>query len=341
MVDQPAGCSCGVPVRPPGAARRDLLGAGGRRRPGGLPAPVPGQPGGAAHAVPQHGVDVARDDRRGRGPPLPGVRGGRRGTPGVSGAQPLAGHVALVTGSGSSSGIGFACARRLGMLGARVALTSTTERVHLRAAELEAEGIPATGRVADLTDPDQAAGLVAAAVADHGPVTILVNNAGMTSLASPEGPVATTEMSDEQWERGLHRNVSTAFYVSRAALPAMRDAGYGRIVNVASTSGPVSAYPNDAAYHAAKAAMLGLTRALAVETASRGVTVNAVAPGWIATGSATEHELAAGRRTPVGRSGTPEEVAAVVAFLAAPDAGYVTGQLIIVDGGNSIAEDHT
>ncbi|WP_243422287.1 SDR family NAD(P)-dependent oxidoreductase [Micromonospora globispora] len=259
----------------------------------------------------------------------------------MSGAQPLAGHVALVTGSGSSSGIGFACARRLGMLGARVALTSTTERVHLRAAELEAEGIPATGRVADLTDPDQAAGLVAAAVADHGPVTILVNNAGMTSLASPEGPVATTEMSDEQWERGLHRNVSTAFYVSRAALPAMRDAGYGRIVNVASTSGPVSAYPNDAAYHAAKAAMLGLTRALAVETASRGVTVNAVAPGWIATGSATEHELAAGRRTPVGRSGTPEEVAAVVAFLAAPDAGYVTGQLIIVDGGNSIAEDHT
>ncbi|MGC1214614.1 MAG: SDR family NAD(P)-dependent oxidoreductase [Micromonospora sp.] len=259
----------------------------------------------------------------------------------MSGAQPLAGQVALITGSGSSSGIGFACARRLGRLGARVALTSTTDRVHRRAAELEAEGISATGHVADLTDPAQAAALVGAAAAAHGPVTILVNNAGMTSVSSPEGLVATTAMSDEQWARGLHRNVSTAFYVTRAALPGMRDAGYGRIVNVASTSGPVSAYPNDAAYHAAKAAMVGLTRALAIETASRGVTVNAVAPGWIATGSATEQELAAGRRTPVGRSGTPEEIAAVVAFLAAPDASYVTGQLIIVDGGNSIAEDHT
>ncbi|MEU5529439.1 SDR family oxidoreductase [Micromonospora chersina] len=111
-------------------------------------------------------------------------------------SRPLAGQVALITGSGSSSGIGFACARRLGLLGARVALTSTTERVRLRAAELAAAGIPATAHVADLTDSDQASDLVAAAVAEHGPVTVLVNNAGMRSLTSPESLVPAAVRRD-------------------------------------------------------------------------------------------------------------------------------------------------
>jgi 3-oxoacyl-[acyl-carrier protein] reductase len=119
----------------------------------------------------------------------------------------------------------------------------------------------------------------------------------------------------------------------------MKQRRYGRVVNISSTTGAVSAVAGDAAYAAAKAGMVGFTRAVALEAAPFGITVNAVAPGWIATGSQTRREAAAGARTPVGRSGTPAEVASVVAYLASPLASYLTGQLIVVDGGNSVVED--
>ncbi|MDO8392335.1 MAG: SDR family NAD(P)-dependent oxidoreductase [Actinomycetota bacterium] len=253
----------------------------------------------------------------------------------------LAGQVALVTGAGSPLGIGHACARALCAGGATVVVTSTTDRIHDRVAELTAQRWTAIGLVCDLMRPGAADGLVADAVAAAGRLDIVVNNAGMVAVGGslPDAPLDDT--TDAMWQEGLDRNLTTCFAVTRAAVRSMRPQQYGRVVNIASTSGAVQAFHGDVAYHAAKAGMLGFTRAVALETAGDGITVNAVAPGWIATASSSADEQAAGALTPVGRSGTPAEVAAVVRFLADPSASFVTGQLIVADGGNSLPEDRT
>lgn len=248
------------------------------------------------------------------------------------------GRTAIVTGAGSADGIGFATARLLLAAGARVAITSTTARIFDRLAELGGDKATSFAQPADLTRADQAADFVKAVEAHLGPVDILVNNAGMTQVGGdvPAGPLAT--MSEAGWDYGIAINLKTAFLMTRAVLPGMMARRYGRIVHISSVTGPVVGIAGSSAYAAAKAGMLGMTRALAIEAGPSGVTVNCVGPGWIRTASSSEAEITAGHHTPVGRPGTPEEVGHAALFLASEEASYITGQLLVVDGGNTVQE---
>ena len=243
----------------------------------------------------------------------------------------LAGRVALVTGA--SSGIGAAIARRLAEEGATVAVNHRSGSAGAGAAlvtELEAAGGTAAAFSGDVAHREECDAMVAAVVERFGKLDILVNNAGITR----DGLLV--RMSDEDWEAVIATNLSGTFYCCRAAGKVMMKARTGSIVNIASVIGLVG-NAGQVNYAAAKAGIIGLTKSVAKELAVRGVRANVVAPGFIETPMTArlpEKVAEAARETIAMRSfGTPQDVAAAVAFLASDDAAYITGQVLAVDGG--------
>jgi len=242
----------------------------------------------------------------------------------------LDGKVALVTGG--SRGIGRAIALRLGQQGADVAVCArNVEAAGEVASEIEGLGRKCLVRACDVADAEQAGALIASTIEELGQLDILVNNAGVTR------DNLLMRMKEEDWDEVLAINLKGAFNCARAAVRPMLKARGGRIVNITSVVG-LQGNAGQANYAASKAGLIGLTKSLARELASRGITANAVAPGLVPETGMTG-ELAAEVQqqmlsaVPLGRAGTPEDVAHAVAFLASEQAAYITGQVLAVDGG--------
>jgi 3-oxoacyl-[acyl-carrier protein] reductase len=238
-------------------------------------------------------------------------------------------HIALVTGA--SRGIGRAIAATLAAQGLQVVGTATTEA----GAAAITEALPGVqGRVLNVTDGPAIEALVDAIVKEHGGLHVLVNNAGITR------DMLAMRLKDEDWDAVIDTNLKAVFRTSRAVMRTMMKQRWGRIVNITSVVG-AAGNPGQANYAAAKAGVAGMTRALARELGSRSITVNCVAPGFIATdmteGLAEAQKASLLASIPLGRLGTPEEVAHAVAFLCSPLAGYITGAELHVNGGMHMA----
>jgi 3-oxoacyl-[acyl-carrier protein] reductase len=243
----------------------------------------------------------------------------------------LRGKVFLVTGSGR--GLGAALARAAGAAGARVVVHGRKDEKTLEAlaAELGRAGAEVLVARADVTDPDEARGLVEQTVARWGRVDVLVNTVGTFSWKS------LVEVEPAEWRRIVASNLDSVFLMCRLVVPHMREQRFGRIVNFASVGAATQCEPQLGAYSAAKAGVIALSRALALEEARFGITVNVVSPGLIREDGAPNGGAAAeavlGQRVPVGHAGTASDVVRAVLFFASPAAAFVTGQVIEIAGG--------
>lgn len=241
--------------------------------------------------------------------------------------------VALVTGA--SRGIGFAIAQRLGAAGARIVINDMVFREGFEAIieAMKAVGAEARTYESNVTDPAQVEKMFQTIQEEWDGVDILVNNAGITR----DGLLM--RMSDDQWDSVLNVNLKGAFLCSRAAIRGMMRKRWGRIINLSSVVA-LAGNPGQVNYAASKAGLIGLTRTLSKEVAARNITVNAVAPGFIATDMvevlSDEMKAKVMERIAMGRFGTAEDVAGVIAFLASQEASYVTGQVVGIDGGLSL-----
>jgi 3-oxoacyl-[acyl-carrier protein] reductase len=224
------------------------------------------------------------------------------------------------------------------MLGGTVALVATGNRILDRAEELRRLGADAKGYICDLTSRADAEACVAAVLQDFGRIDVLVNNAGLAQSGILDERGSFAEMSYGAWDTVLDRNLGITFNMTKNVLPHMLSARYGRIVNVSSVTGPLVSTPGNSAYGAAKAAVLGMSKSIAIEVGGHNITINNVLPGWIRTASQSARGKVGGGNTPLGRSAEPPEVADAVVFLASREASYITGQELVVDGGNIIQE---
>jgi 3-oxoacyl-[acyl-carrier protein] reductase len=241
----------------------------------------------------------------------------------------LSGRVALVTGA--SQGIGRACALRLAKSGAAVAVAARNrEKLDEVVSEITAAGGKAAAFALDVADEEQIKAVFKALIAQFGKIDILVNNAGITR------DQLVMRMKRADWDAVIQTNLTSAYLCTQQVTSSMLKQRWGRIINIASVFGQVG-QAGQANYAASKAGLIGLTMAIARELASRSITCNAVAPGFIDTamteGLSGEFKESALKMIPLGRTGTPEEVAHAAAFLASEEAGYITGHVLNVNGG--------